>query len=164
MHHCGIQTPMSSIETDYALSDPLADWEGQNLMVHSIMGDRISSTRTELVGAITAFLRPKAVYLNSDSRSMVDRAQAVLSRTWNRFRAKPWALMADGDLWETYDAICQWRHWDAHSWIGWCKGHAALDMVRRGATTQHYARKPGATIMWTILPGVHVDAKLSSSS
>ena len=68
------------------------------MMVHEIAGDVISSTRTEIVGAMVALLRPRAMYINSDSMAMLSRAMAITSRAWNHFRAKPWALVKDGDL------------------------------------------------------------------
>ena len=125
---------------EYAAPNPSADWLGQQMMVHDITGDVISSTRTEIIAAMVTLLRPKPVFLNSDSMAMLGRALSIVNRTRNQVRARPWSLVKDGDLWRDFEIIMRWRHWGAHTWMGWCKGHATRDMVQAGVTTEHQRR------------------------
>ena len=89
-----------------------------------LQGATASSTRAELAGAIMLLLRPMPIFMNSGSMAMLGRAVTIVTRQWNNIRAKPWELVTDGDLWDAFQRVIAWRHWGAHKWMEWGKGHA----------------------------------------
>ena len=90
--------PFSSAENDFAFTQdgPI----GLDLW-GPIPGHRYSSTRTELVGGITALLAPGPVHMGVDSQVFLDRAQEVIQQVtmfkadpFSKWLKRPWAFFS----------------------------------------------------------------------
>ena len=72
----------------------------------AITGQRASSCRTEIDGAILGICGPGPVYQISDSMSYSNKANALLQGQ-NLTKKTPWAIQNDCDLWARVEEILQ---------------------------------------------------------
>lgn len=102
------------------------------------MGQRSSSTRMELAGAIVAMTRAVPLHMLSDSQSMIDKLTMLInvvdrggseaptkycrSRSERKIFRRPFEMQSDGDLWKI---ACATR-------ISKVKGHATWKEVEQG--------------------------------
>ena len=104
---------------------------GLKLFTHA-QGYGGSSTRLEIVGAITSIAADGPVHLATDSQAFKAKAlslhQHVQSSTTPR---KPWALQPDGDMWQQYFRFAKAKRVEAIA-ITKVKGHATEKMVEQG--------------------------------
>ena len=98
-----------------------------------VPGHRHSSLRAELSAGIVAAASPQAVHFATDSMSFLKVAGKIIANQ-NLTRKRPWALQANGDLWQVFEYMVQQR---GHSSIKgkWTKGHAKPQHIADGSST-----------------------------
>ena len=82
----------------------------------------------------------RGLYIALDNRSVVDRGNAILSGAF--VSRKPWGLLNDGDLWQTFADAIKMR--GAHSVaLTWTKGHSSWQRI---ASSSSHANAIGNSI------------------
>jgi len=84
---------------------------GVHMWTH-VTGEQGSSTRMEIAAAVIALHIKKAIFIGSDSKSMVDKAKWLITKAKEaeaedypstyRPTKKPWQMQKDGDLWRWF--------------------------------------------------------------
>jgi ribonuclease HI len=110
------------------------------LMAGTLSGVYNSSTRAELAGVIASLPKPGGLHIALDNRSVVDRGNAIFSGAF--VSRKPWGLLNDGDLWQSFDDAIKLR--GAHSVaLTWTKGHSSWQRI---ASSYSHANAIGNSI------------------
>ena len=96
------------------------------LMAGTLGGVFNCSTRTEPAGVISCLPKPGGLHIALDNESVVDRGNEILNGAFSS--RKPWGLLTDGDLWQTFADAITLR--GAHSVkLSWTKGHSSWQRI-----------------------------------
>ena len=132
--------PLNKIEESYGQASVEEHAEYGTLVKVGIClkGHSLSSTRAELAAVIIGLTVPWGVHYASDSQAMLRKSDRLLTPA-SKWRARPWSIVRDGDLWELKDKVLQWRRGAQTTKASWVKGHATEAHVVSGKTTSRDA-------------------------
>ena len=133
--------PLNDIEQAYAECE-IEENRSYGTLVKLKMclrGRGISSTRAELAAAILGLAAPRALHLASDSRAMLLKLEYIVKSKRNVWRARPWSITRDGDLWQLQEHVLRWRRGSQSTKVSWVKGHASDAHIANGISTDRNA-------------------------
>jgi len=145
---------VDSEEADFAREVELPSWMARGLpLAGPLLGRFGSSTRAEIAGGIAVLTRPGPVHVGTDSTAFLTKAEAIL-RSPDIQPRRPFALQADGDLWETFTRVVMQKGPDSIC-LSWHKAHASFRQFMLGQVSPH-ASLMNAMADWCAAQGLKV--------